>query len=495
MNVRMLKRFTLMAILLSSCIMAQVYALSTDSAFTSLSKNLYSTVQKHNLQDIAILPFLANGQMSSNISEELRDLTLEKLSDYPDLDIYDRNELRLVATESSISCPEGMASGASAFLVAEIFYAEGDPVGYLSYRLIQTSDSRILSTGFVKLDWDESQRTLVNGAKRTLKPNQLPLIPEKEAKIVARKTSRIQDNLAMVYDGSDGKDNTLAARIAFAQVQAWLVESGHAVFEREFFRNVATEQSLNDDVAHSGDNITTVGHIKIKKKDDSANRVTLQFFALSNHKNLSTFTLVQNITSEIIANKQGDDGENALILRRKNRINAQDESIAGVNFVMHFEYALSDVLSEEQMEIIEREIDAASDEIRLKYPDMKESDQIAYIKANTYFTVYNLIEEQLQQDVAHELRVEQIKIGTRRALAPFSSAIREALELLSHEQAGYSIRTKSFDYLEVHDSDGVVVKRTFDWSNGVPCKISIDLDFNKHGGKLKNFLRSKGNIN
>lgn len=491
MNIHMLKGFILMALLLGSCIMEQVYALPTDSAFTSLTKNLYTTIQKHHLQDIAILPFLANGKMSSDISEELRDLTLEKLSDYTDLDVFDRNELRLVATESSISCPDGQAAGAGAFLIAEIFYAEGDPVGYLSYRLIQTSDSRILTTGFVKLDWDESQRVLVNGAKRTLKSNQLPLIPEKEAKTVISKTSRIQDNLALVYDGSDGKDNTLAARMAFAQVQTWLVENGHVVFEREFFRNAATEQALNDDVAHSGDDITTVGHIKMKKKDDSSNRVTLQFFALSNHKNLSTFTLTQNLTSERIGNKQGDDGENALALRRKNHLKAQNESLAGVNFVMHFEYVMSD----EQMEIIEREIDATSDEVRLKYPDMKESDQIAYIKANAYFTAYGLIEAQLQQDAADELKIAQIKIGTRRALAPFSSAIREALELLSHEQAGYIISTKECDYLEVYDSDGVILKRTYDWKNGLPYKITIDLDFAKNGGKLKNFLRTKGNIN
>lgn len=479
-----------MALFWGCTLLGQVYAMPTENACATITEGLNTAAQQHHLKSIAILPFLANGKMSNAISEELRDLVLEKLSDYPALDVFDRKEMRLVATESSISCPESTADTASSFLVAEIFYAQGDPVGYLSYRLIQTSDSRVLAAGFLKLDWDEAQRGLFSGADRTLKSGQLPLIPDDEAKTMAAKTESIQDNIAVVYDGSDSKDNTLAARMAFAQTQTWLVQNGHAVFEREFLRDAATEKSLNDDVANSGDNITTVAHIKMKKKDDSSNRVTLQFFALANHKNQATFSLIQNVTSEAVGNMQGDDGENALAQRMKNRRQAQNELAADIEFVHHFEYVFTDA----QRKILEQRIDAALDQVQRMHPNWDENDQLVCVKHIIYLQLWD---NDFRMTVGRAL-AKKFKLDEDRGVSiSFFGAIRDErwrkpeefkkeLERFSGEEEQYAFESPRPPY--AHFNGHAIIKRSVDWKNGVPCKITADIDFSKDADALKKFF-------
>lgn len=484
------KSTVVMASFWGCTLLGQAYALSTENACATLSESLNTAAQQHHLKSIAVLPFMANGKLSNDISEELRDLSLEKLSDYPAIDVFDRKEMRLVATESGISCPESKADTASAFLAAEVFYAEGDPVGYMSYRLIQTSDSRVLAAGFLKLDWDEAQRGLFSGANRTLRSGQLPLIPESDAETVASKTASIQDNVALVYEGSDSKDNTLAARMAFAQIQTWLIQNGRAVFEREFFRDVATEKSLNDDVANSGDNITVAGHIKMKKKDDSSNRVTIQFFTLSNHKNLATFSLIQSVTSDAVANMQGDDGENALAQRRKNRIQAQNESVANIEFIHHFEI----VFTEEERKNLEQIVDRACDIAQNRCPNWGESDQLAYVKLIVYDAIWKDLQRKVCAALAKKLNLRDVSLYTTPllniALKFNKQSIESQLDMFGSEKVGFMLTGENFQRLDRPTREGttVKIKRSVDWKNGVPYKIIIDVDLSTRADEIKRFI-------
>lgn len=486
-----------MAFFWGCTLLGQAYALSTENACATLSESLNTAAQQHHLKSIAVLPFMANGKLSNDISEELRDLSLEKLSDYPAIDVFDRKEMRLVATESGISCPESKADTASAFLAAEVFYAEGDPVGYMSYRLIQTSDSRVLAAGLLKLDWDEAQRGLFSGVNRTLRSGQLPLIPEDNAETVAAKTASIHDNVALVYEGSDSKDNTLAARMAFAQIQTWLIQKGHAVFEREFFRNVATEKSLNDDVANSGDNITTVGHIKMKKKDDSSNRVTIQFFSLSNHKNLATFSLIQSVTSEAVANMQGDDGENSLAQRRKNRLQAQNESVADIEFTQHYEY----VFSANLQKVFEQYVDEACDEAQKTVPNWNENDQLVFVKCKVYDRICGdrgMVKQKLDQDICKNFKIKEMyMLKGQRFFGYFLNPadLKKYLDEFSCAEVAYYLPGVVPNIMTCGHPKAKV-KRSVDWKNGIPYTITIDVDFSKDADKIKGALgRMKSNNN
>lgn len=499
MKTKRIARISLLAALAACVSASQLSAMPTEQAFALLAQNLGAAAKQHQLNDVAVLPFMANGKMSNEISEELRDLAMEKLLGAQSLSVYDRNEMSLVATESSISCPEGAAATANSFLIAEIFYAKGDPVGYLSYRLIQTSNSQVVAAGFVKLDWDEAQRGLLSGADRTVRANQLPLLSEKEGETVAQNTSAIHDNIAMVYDGSDTKDNTLAARMAFAQVQAWMVASGHAVFEREFLRSTATEESLNDGVANSGDNITTVGHIKLKKKDDSASRVTLQFFALADHKLLSTFSLTQDTAVQEVAAQQGDDGENALNLRRKNRLKAQTELTADVKLVQHVEYVLND----NEMKACGQVVDKACDVVEARFPNLSDEDKNTIIKYMVEYTLCQVLKNYWEASIYKEFGLEVPGYLLRGSNGPSPRpenalhGLRDASRVLQmirgsencvHSERGYITISTRIGSLISHP----MVNRSFDWKNGVPCKVTIDTDFTRNTlekDEVLNFFR------
>ena len=227
----------------------------------------------------------------------------------------------------------------------------------------------------------------------------------------------------------------------------------------------------------------------MKKKDDSSNRVTIQFFTLSNHKNLATFSLTQNVTSEAVANMQGDDGENSLAQRRKNRIQAQNESVADIEFIQHFEY----VFSAAEQKRLGQLVDNACDEAQKEYPNWNENDQLAFVKLEIYrhlcdINSNGIVCSRCIRDVAKNFKIE--------GRWPDNLDLRG---IGCWYLGGYTLGhiKRSLDQFSCQDSVPMEIdstrispkiKRSVDWKNGVPCKMTIDIDFSKDADKIKGAL-------
>lgn len=289
---------------------------------------------------VAVLPFMCNGLASTPIADTVRDRLMEEMVDQPDLQCFDRGQMKLVATEAAVSCPEGAIGNAEAVLTGEVFCAPSNRKGYVAYRLVATADSKILAAGFKQVKWDDDELDMFSGSVRSMGSSSFSLIDPAQFDDLKRKvTAKLSDEkIAMVYDGTQRAENTLEARMAYAQVLAALSQTNIAMYEREFFQSLAQENSLDGQLANGGSGITAVGHTKLKQSKGTANTVVVQVLGVPGDNLLFTAQVKQAKGSLARVSKSGNDGANGL----QNRLARLDKDERNVKLVYEAEVVIDD---------------------------------------------------------------------------------------------------------------------------------------------------------
>lgn len=317
-----------------------VYAISEDSSFVaeSAASSIIGFAQKQNIKSIAVLPFMCNGNASAPIADAVRDRLIDELVDRDRVKCLDRGELKLVATEASVSCSDGAISMADAVLVGEIFCLESNPVGYVTYRLISVKDCRIIALDFQKVQWNEDEMNLFTDTTRNFDKGYFPLIKTDSLNVLKKKSAKIEGaKVAMVYDGSQRAENNLESRMAYNQVLLTLFQCGVVMFEREFFQEIALENSVNSQVVDGGSEIVAVGHIKPKYSKGESNIISVQMLGVPDGHVLLSVSIKQARGSS--SNEDiGNDGDNAF----KSRYNDLNKKEKDVKIVYEAEVVIDD---------------------------------------------------------------------------------------------------------------------------------------------------------
>lgn len=286
----------------------QIAPLSYKSAASSMA----AAAKASGISKIAVIPFMCNGNASTPIAETVRGKLLEEMVEQPGVQCFDRAEMQLVATEAGLSCQGALPKNAEAVLTGEVFCAPSNRKGFVAYRLLSTEDSRILAAGFKQVKWDDDELDMFSGSVRNFSSASFSLIEQSQLDALKRKAvDKLQGGgIAMVYDGSQRADNTLDARLAYAQVLAALSQTSIALYEREFFQSLAAENSLNGQTANGGAGITAVGHTKLKQSKGTANTLVVQVLGVPDNNLLLTTQLKQSKGSAALASQSGNDGAN-----------------------------------------------------------------------------------------------------------------------------------------------------------------------------------------
>lgn len=286
----------------------QIDALSYKGAASSMA----AAAKAAGISKIAVIPFMCNGNASTPIAETVRGKLLEEMVEQPGVQCFDRAEMQLVTTEAGLSCPGALPENAEAVLTGEVFCAPSNKRGYVSYRLMSTADSKILHAGFKQVKWDDDELDMFSGSVRKFGSSSFSLIEQSQLDGLKRKAvDKLRGGgIAMVYDGSQRADNTLDARMAYAQVLAALSQTSIALYEREFFQSLAEENSLNGQTANGGAGITAVGHTKLKQSKGTANTLVVQVLGVPEDNLLLTTQLKQVKGSLASASQSGNDGAN-----------------------------------------------------------------------------------------------------------------------------------------------------------------------------------------
>lgn len=314
----------------------QIDALSYRGAASSMA----AAAKAAGISKIAVIPFMCNGNASTPIAETVRGKLLEEMVEQPGVQCFDRAEMQLVATEAGLSCPGALPENADAVLTGEVFCAPSNKRGYVSYRLMTTADSKILHAGFKQVKWDDDELDMFSGSVRTFGSSSFSLIEQSQLDGLKRKAvDKLRGGgIAMVYDGSQRADNTLDARMAYAQVLAALSQTSVALYEREFFQSLAEENSLNGQTANGGAGITAVGHTKLKQSKGTANTLVVQVLGVPEDNLLLTTQLKQVKGSLASASQSGNDGANGL----RERLARLDKDERDVKLVYEAEVVIDD---------------------------------------------------------------------------------------------------------------------------------------------------------
>lgn len=243
-----------------------------------VAKSVAAAAKKHNVKSCAMVRFLYNGTAENTpIGERIRDEVLGKLTSKSNLVLFDRMDAKMVAAESCVSCEDEAFTGADTVLVGELFCEGGDSVGYFSYRLFRTSDSRILDAGFYRLFWSEDARTQISYMHERARKS-FSIIPDGDmarlAKELSKAKAKCEGGVAMVIEGGMEKNNTLDARLAKAQMMPAIMQANMPLYEREFLKISATEKALDGAEIEFGSDIKALCHIRCARTAGNSNNVT-----------------------------------------------------------------------------------------------------------------------------------------------------------------------------------------------------------------------------
>lgn len=283
---------------------------------TKVAKSVAVAAKKHNVKSCAVVRFLFNGTAEKTpICTRIHDEVLEKLISKSTMDVFDRTEAKLVANESSVSCPDDTFNSADSVLVAELFCEGGDAVGYFSYRFFRTSDSQILDAGFYRLFWSDEARAQIS-AMHVRSRSSFSIIPDadmgKLQKSLQKAKPRCNGGVAMVLEGGNESNNTLDARLAKAQMMPAFMQAGMSLFEREFLKISATESALSGDVIDFGPDIKDVCRIRCTRTSGSSNNVTAKILSVPEGATHMNATMKQ-VRGNGDGGKQGNDDLDSLM--------------------------------------------------------------------------------------------------------------------------------------------------------------------------------------
>ena len=283
------------------------------------ARQIAASAASRGMQSISVLTFQSNGGQSNNLTAHVRSLLLEELiNKYSEkMELYDREDSKAVATESGFSMNGEQLTSSHALLVGEVFFAPGDTIGYISYRLFRATDTSIADAGYQSVKWDSHEQAMFNGSVTSPNNGSLPCIPPSELDKLANGLAPLkQTGVAMGQSGAFSKENTLQMRMAYAQIIPVLLKGNISLFEREFFLQAARETSLSNQEAMPGQP-KAIGQLKEIRSGEGSNHYKLQVSAIPRGRLLRTINFnqkagkldVQNSSSSS-ASGQAHNGQN-----------------------------------------------------------------------------------------------------------------------------------------------------------------------------------------
>ncbi len=311
------------------------------------ARQIAASAASRGIQSISVLTFQSNGGQSNNLTAHVRSLLLEELiNNYSEkVELYDREDSKAVATESGFSMNGEQLTSSHALLVGEVFFAPGDTIGYISYRLFRATDTSIADAGCQSVKWDSHEQAMFNGSVTSPNNGSLPCIPQSELDKLANGLAPLkQTGVAMGQSGAFSKENTLQMRMAYAQIIPVLLKGNISLFEREFFLQAARETSLSDQEAMPGQP-KAIGQLKEIRSGEGSNHYKLQVSAIPRGRLLRTINLnqkagkldVQNSSSSS-ASGQAHNGQNDF----SNFMDSLDAKYRDVQLVYECEVIISD---------------------------------------------------------------------------------------------------------------------------------------------------------
>ena len=311
------------------------------------ARQIAASAASRGIQSISVLTFQSNGGQSNNLTAHVRSLLLEELiNNYSEkVELYDREDSKAVATESGFSMNGEQLTSSHALLVGEVFFAPGDTIGYISYRLFRATDTSIADAGYQSVKWDSHEQAMFNGSVTSPNNGSLPCIPQSELDKIANGLAPLkQTGVAMGQSGAFSKENTLQMRMAYAQIIPVLLKGNISLFEREFFLQAARETSLSNQEAMPGQP-KAIGQLKEIRSGEGSNHYKLQVSAIPRGRLLRTINFnqkagkldVQNSSSSS-ASGQAHNGQNDF----SNFMDSLDAKYRDVQLVYECEVIISD---------------------------------------------------------------------------------------------------------------------------------------------------------
>ena len=272
-------------------------AATSRQVLAAAAQTISSRAHASGVKSVSLVAFLCNGGRTNRLSTSLRHRLMENLTG--SLDVYDRTDSKLVATEGSLTCNGQPLDAAEAVLTGEVFYQPGDEYGYFAYRVFRASDTRIVAAGCERIHWSHAEQELFNGSVRKRAEAPLSFIRDEELTGLANKVSKIQGGIAMVQNGGTHLANTLDSRIAYAQIVAAMMQKGCAMYEREFMLQAAKETGMRDSTVDVPSGVNAVGHIELSRSRGEENLINIRISAVPSGKLLSIVTVEQEKGADI----------------------------------------------------------------------------------------------------------------------------------------------------------------------------------------------------
>lgn len=317
---------------------AKVIAPGTAQVARGIAAQIAGQAATKNVKSIAVVSFQTNGGTCDALTSNTRSLLLEELSNNygQSVALFDREDSKAVATESGFSMDGEQLASTQAILVAEVFHAPGDSIGYISYRLFRSTDTEILDAGFYRVRWSDEEKRMFSGSSYAPLYNSLPYIEQSELDKITAGFRRINFiGVAMGQSGALSAENTLQKRMAYAQIMPAILQGGGKLYEREFFVQAARESSLSNLEAMPG-HAGALGLLRSGISGNDSNTYKLQISAIPQGNLLCTITFSQKAGRGV--GQVGHSGENDF----NDFMDQLDAENRNVQLVYEYEVIISD---------------------------------------------------------------------------------------------------------------------------------------------------------
>lgn len=465
----------------------RITAHGSDKVAQSIASQVASQAVKKNVKGIAVVTFQTNGGKCDGLTSNTRALLLESLiNNYGEsIELFDREDTKAVATESGFSMDGEQLSSTQAILMAEIFHARGDDIGYISYRLFRATDTEILDAGFHRVQWSKEEKRMFSGSSSAPLHNSLPYIEKAELDKITTNFKRINSTgVAMGQSGALSADNTLQKRLAYAQIMPAILQGGGKLYEREYFVQAARESSLSDQEAMPG-HAKAIGQLKSGISGNESHTYKLQISAIPQGKLLRTITFTQKAGGG--AKGGGHNGENDF----SDFMDALDADNRSVQLVYEYEVSISD----DDYEIPEEFDDKHSSATNIGARSGKSPAQsILKAKVREWYQKFNGDRKKIQQELTITAIVgceSRIDGDWKVYLGPLSMCIIKANETIQFAGSNNSLdhRVDFSDWreaLQKNPKQGVVkyddkplfkYYASVEYKDGLPWLVSVRVDF------------------
>lgn len=466
----------------------RITAPGSNKVAQSIASQVASQAVKKNVKGIAVVTFQTNGGKCDGLATNTRNLILESLiNNYGEsLELFDREDSKAVATESGFSMDGEQLASTQAILMAEIFHARGDDIGYISYRLFRATDTEILDAGFHRVQWSKEEKRMFSGSSSAPLHNSLPYIEKAELDKIASNFKRINSTgVAMGQSGALSADNTLQKRLAYAQIMPAILQGGGKLYEREYFVQAARESSLSDQEAMPG-HAKAVGQLKSGISGNESHTYKLQISAIPQGKLLRTITFTQKAGGG--AKGGGHNGENDF----SDFMDALDAENRSVQLVYEYEVSISD----DDYEIPEEFNDKKSSFVdRYVQSGKSPAQSILKAKVQEWYQEFNGDRKKIQQELTITAIVGckcRIDGDWKEYLGPFGMCTMKANESIQFSDihgGDVEHRTHFSDWreaLQKNPKQGVVKYRdkpfftysaSVEYKDGLPWLVRVRIDF------------------